>query len=98
MGAMLFLGPTGVGKTHLARVLAESWFGSPRALLRFDMSEYMEAHTVARLIGAPPGYVGHEEGGQLTDAAHTVWYYSMKSRRHTATCKIFCFRFWRMAS
>ena len=68
MGAMLFLGPTGVGKTHLARVLAESWFGSPRALLRFDMSEYMEAHTVARLIGAPPGYVGHEEGGQLTEA------------------------------
>lgn len=68
MGAMLFLGPTGVGKTHLARVLAESWFESPRALLRFDMSEYMEAHTVARLIGAPPGYVGHEEGGQLTEA------------------------------
>lgn len=68
MGAMLFLGPTGVGKTHLAQVLAESWFGSPRALLRFDMSEYMEAHTVARLIGAPPGYVGHEEGGQLTEA------------------------------
>ncbi len=68
MGAMLFLGPSGVGKTHLARVLAEHWFGSPQALLRFDMSEYMEAHTVARLLGAPPGYVGHEEGGQLTEA------------------------------
>ncbi len=68
MGAMLFLGPSGVGKTHLARALAEHWFGSPRALLRFDMSEYMEAHTVAKLIGAPPGYVGHDDGGQLTEA------------------------------
>ncbi len=68
MGAMLFLGPTGVGKTQLARALAESWFGSDKALLRFDMSEYMEPHTVARLIGAPPGYVGHDEGGQLTEA------------------------------
>ena len=68
MGALLFLGPTGVGKTQLARALAESWFGSSKALLRFDMSEYMEAHTVARLIGAPPGYLGHDEGGQLTEA------------------------------
>ena len=65
---MLFLGPTGVGKTQLARTLAQSWFGSEKALLRFDMSEYMEQHTVARLIGAPPGYVGHDEGGQLTEA------------------------------
>ncbi|WP_294500548.1 ATP-dependent Clp protease ATP-binding subunit [uncultured Gemmiger sp.] len=68
IGAMLFLGPTGVGKTQLARTLAESWFGSDKALLRFDMSEYMEGHTVARLLGSPPGYVGHEEGGQLTEA------------------------------
>ena len=68
IGAMLFLGPTGVGKTQLARTLAKGWFGSEKALLRFDMSEYMERHTVARLIGAPPGYVGHEEGGQLTEA------------------------------
>lgn len=68
IGAMLFLGPTGVGKTQLARALAESWFGSERALLRFDMSEYMEPHTVAKLIGAPPGYLGHDEGGQLTEA------------------------------
>ena len=68
IGAMLFLGPTGVGKTQLARTLAQSWFGSEKALLRFDMSEYMEQHTVARLIGAPPGYVGHDEGGQLTEA------------------------------
>ncbi len=68
MGAMLFLGPTGVGKTELAKALAESWFGTEKALLRFDMSEYMEAHSVSRLIGAPPGYIGHEKGGLLTEA------------------------------
>ena len=68
IGAMLFLGPTGVGKTQLARTLAKSWFGSEKALLRFDMSEYMESHTVARMLGSPPGYVGHDEGGQLTEA------------------------------
>ena len=68
MGTLLFLGPTGVGKTELARVLADSWFGTEKALLRFDMSEYMQAHSVSRLIGAPPGYVGHDEGGQLTEA------------------------------
>ena len=68
IGAMLFLGPTGVGKTQLARTLANCWFGSEKALLRFDLSEYMERHTVARLLGAPPGYVGHDEGGQLTEA------------------------------
>ena len=68
IGAMLFLGPTGVGKTALARALAESWFGSEKALLKFDMSEYQEQHTSARLLGAPPGYLGHDEGGQLTEA------------------------------
>ena len=68
IGAMLFLGPTGVGKTQLARMLAASWFGSEKALLRFDMSEYAEAHSAARLLGSPPGYVGHGEGGQLTEA------------------------------
>ncbi|MDD4851330.1 MAG: ATP-dependent Clp protease ATP-binding subunit [Gemmiger sp.] len=68
IGALLFLGPTGVGKTQLARTLANCWFGSEKALLRFDMSEYMEQHTIARLLGAPPGYVGHEDGGQLTEA------------------------------
>ena len=64
----LFLGPTGVGKTELARALAEFMFDSEQAMVRIDMSEYMEKHTVARLIGAPPGYVGYEEGGQLTEA------------------------------
>ena len=66
-GCFLFLGPTGVGKTELCKALAATLFGSEEALLRFDMSEYMEKHAVSRLIGSPPGYVGHEEGGQLTE-------------------------------
>ncbi len=69
IGSFLFLGPTGVGKTELARALAEFLFDDERAMIRIDMSEYMEKHTVARLIGAPPGYVGYDEGGQLTEAA-----------------------------
>ncbi|MDN5319441.1 ATP-dependent Clp protease ATP-binding subunit [Thermovirga lienii] len=68
IGSFLFLGPTGVGKTELARSLAEFLFGSEDAMVRFDMSEYMERHEVAKLIGAPPGYVGYEEGGKLTEA------------------------------
>jgi len=67
IGSFLFLGPTGVGKTELAKALAEFLFGDEDALLRIDMSEYMEKHSVSRLIGAPPGYVGYEEGGQLTE-------------------------------
>ncbi|MBT7923168.1 MAG: AAA domain-containing protein, partial [Opitutae bacterium] len=68
IGSFLFLGPTGVGKTELAKTLAESLFDSENNVVRIDMSEYMEKHSVARLIGAPPGYVGYEEGGQLTEA------------------------------
>lgn len=68
LGSFIFLGPTGVGKTELARALAEFLFDDERAMVRLDMSEYMEKHTVSRLIGAPPGYIGHEEGGQLTEA------------------------------
>jgi ATP-dependent Clp protease ATP-binding subunit ClpB len=68
IGSFIFLGPTGVGKTELARALAEFIFDDERALVRLDMSEYQERHTVARLVGAPPGYVGYEEGGQLTEA------------------------------
>jgi ATP-dependent Clp protease ATP-binding subunit ClpB len=68
IGTFLFLGPTGVGKTELARALAEFMFDSEEAMIRLDMSEYMEKHTVSRLVGAPPGYVGYEEGGQLTEA------------------------------
>jgi ATP-dependent Clp protease ATP-binding subunit ClpC len=66
-GSFLFLGPTGVGKTEVARALAEFLFGSEKALIRFDMSEFMEKHSVSKLIGSPPGYVGYEEGGQLTE-------------------------------
>jgi ATP-dependent Clp protease ATP-binding subunit ClpB len=68
LGSFIFLGPTGVGKTELARALAEFLFDDERAMVRIDMSEYMEKHAVARMIGAPPGYVGYEEGGQLTEA------------------------------
>ena len=68
VGSFIFLGPTGVGKTELAKALAELLFDDERAIVRIDMSEYQERHAVARLIGAPPGYVGHEEGGQLTEA------------------------------
>src|SRR5207249_8578139 len=68
IGSFIFLGPTGVGKTELARALAEFLFDDKRAMIRVDMSEYQERHTVSGLIGAPPGYVGYEEGGQLTEA------------------------------
>lgn len=71
IGSFIFLGPTGVGKTELARALAEALFGSEDNMIRVDMSEYMEKHTVSRLIGAPPGYVGYDEGGQLTEAVRT---------------------------
>ena len=66
-GSFLFLGPTGVGKTELSKALAEAVFGTEQALIRVDMSEYMEKHSVSKLIGSPPGYVGYEEGGQLSE-------------------------------
>ena len=68
IGSFLFLGPTGVGKTELCKALAEAMFGDESAMVRIDMSEYMEKFSVSRMIGSPPGYVGHEEGGQLTEA------------------------------
>ena len=68
VGSFIFLGPTGVGKTELAKALSEALFDSERNLIRIDMSEYMEKHAVSRLVGAPPGYVGYDEGGQLTEA------------------------------
>ena len=84
VGCFLLLGPSGVGKTQLCRALASALFGSQEALLRFDMSEYMEGHSVSRLIGSPPGYVGHDEGGQLTERVRrnpwTSW------RRPTGMC------------
>src|SRR5438477_2516945 len=68
IGSFIFMGPTGVGKTLLARALAEFLFDDENAMTRIDMSEYMEKHSVSRLVGAPPGYVGYDEGGQLTEA------------------------------
>lgn len=67
IGSFLFLGPTGVGKTELSKALAEAVFGSEQAMIRVDMSEYMEKHSVSKLVGSPPGYVGYEEGGQLSE-------------------------------
>jgi ATP-dependent Clp protease ATP-binding subunit ClpC len=74
IGTFLFLGPTGVGKTYLAKMLAKEMFDGDESLIRIDMSEYMEKHAVSRLIGAPPGYVGHEDGGQLTEKVRTKPY------------------------
>ena len=78
----MFLGPTGVGKTHLAKELAKYMFGSADALIRIDMSEYMEKFTVSRLVGAPPGYVGYEEGGQLTEKVRRKPYYIVLTPLH----------------
>ena len=90
IGSFMFLGPTGVGKTELARALAEFLFDDERAMVRIDMGEYMEKHSVTRLIGAPPGYVGYDEGGQLTEAVRRrpvlAWCCSTRSRRPTPTC------------
>ncbi|MCX7641965.1 MAG: AAA family ATPase [Elusimicrobiales bacterium] len=93
IGSFLFLGPTGVGKTELAKTLATFLFNDEKALLRFDMSEYMEKHSVARLIGAPPGYVGYEEGGQLTEKVrrrpYSVILFDEIEKAHTDVFNIF---------
>ena len=93
LGSFIFLGPTGVGKTELARALAEFLFDDEHAMIRIDMSEYQEKHTVSRMIGAPPGYVGYEEAGQLTEAVRggrTPSSSSTKSRRRTPRCSTCC--------
>jgi ATP-dependent Clp protease ATP-binding subunit ClpB len=94
-GSFLFLGPTGVGKTELAKALASYLFDDERAMVRIDMSEYGEKHSVARLVGAPPGYVAYDEGGQLTEAVRRRPYtvvLSTRSRRRTRTCSTCCCR------
>ena len=93
IGSFIFLGPTGVGKTELARALAEFMFDDENNMLRIDMSEFMEKHSVARLIGAPPGYIGYDEGGQLTEAIKrrpTRWSSSTRSRRRTPMSSTSC--------
>ena len=98
IGSFIFLGPTGVGKTELARALAESLFGDEDAMVRIDMSEYQERHTVSRLVGAPPGYVGYEEGGQLTEAVRRKPYsivLLMKLRRRIQRYSMSCYRLWK---
>ena len=93
IGSFLFLGPTGVGKTETARALAEFLFNDERAMVRIDMSEYMEAHSVSRLIGAPPGYVGYDEGGQLTEAVrrrpHAVLLFDEVEKAHPKVFNVF---------
>merc|ERR1712232_1531135 len=99
IASFIFLGPTGVGKTELCKALSEFMFDSDDALVRIDMSEYMEKHTVARLLGAPPGYVGYDEGGQLTDAVrrkpYTVLLFDEMEKAHL-TYSMSCFNFWMM--
>ena len=90
IGSFMFLGSTGVGKTELARSLAEFLFDDEDAMIRIDMSEYMEKHSVSRLVGSPPGYVGYDEGGQLTEAVrrkpYSAWFCLMRLKKHTPMC------------
>ena len=101
-GSFIFLGPSGVGKTELGRTLAEFLFGDEDAMVRIDMSEYMEKHAVSRLVGSPPGYVGYDEGGQLTEAGAAsptrYWGCSTRSRRPTPTSSTSCSRSSRTAT
>ena len=97
IGSFMFLGPTGVGKTELAKALAEFLFDDENAMVRIDMSEYMEKHSVARLIGAPPGYVGYDEGGQLTEAVrrrpYTVVLLDEMEKAHSDVFNILLYNF-----
>ena len=92
----LFLGPTGVGKTELSKALAQAMFGTENAIIRVDMSEYMEKHSVSKLIGSPPGYVGYEEGGQLSERIrrnpYSVLLFDEIEKRHIQMYLTFCFR------
>ena len=97
IGSFLFLGPTGVGKTEVSKSLAEALFDSENHIVRIDMSEYMESHSVARLIGAPPGYVGYDEGGQLTEAVRRRPYSIVlfdEIEKPIGTFSMSCCRFW----
>jgi ATP-dependent Clp protease ATP-binding subunit ClpC len=99
-GSFLFLGPTGVGKTELCKALAEAMFGDEGAIIKIDMSEYMEKHTVSKLIGSPPGYIGYDEGGQLTEKVrrrpYSVILFDEIEKAHEDVFNI-CFRSWRTA-
>ena len=97
LGSFIFMGPTGVGKTELAKSLAWFLFDDEQALIRIDMSEYMEKHTTSRLLGAPPGYVGYDEGGQLTEAVRRKPYSVVlfdEIEKPTPKSWIFYYRFW----
>ena len=97
IGSFLFLGPTGVGKTELSKALAEAVFGSEQAMIRVDMSEYMEKHSVSKLIGSPPGYVGYEEGGQLSEKVRRNPYSVLlfdEIEKHIRMCLIYFYRCW----
>jgi ATP-dependent Clp protease ATP-binding subunit ClpC len=102
IGSFIFLGPTGVGKTQLAKELAKTLFDSEEALVRIDMSEYMEKFSISRLVGAPPGYVGYEEGGQLTEKVrrkpYSVVLLDEIEKAHPDVCSTFCCKPWMMAS
>jgi ATP-dependent Clp protease ATP-binding subunit ClpC len=100
IGSFIFLGPTGVGKTELTKALAASMFGDENAMIRLDMSEYMEKHAVSKLIGSPPGYVGYDEGGQLTQAGRTKPYSVIlldEIEKAIPMCSTYCCRFWKTA-
>lgn len=102
IGSFLFLGPTGVGKTELCRALAEALFGDEKALIRVDMSEYMERHSVSRSTVLAPGYIGHEEGGQLTEKVrrkpYSVVLFDRDRKWRTRMCSTSCCRSWRTVS